>query len=363
MTTDVARSIERLAAAEDVRHVAVMPDVHLAGDVCIGSVVATARTVVPAAVGGDIGCGTAAVGFEMPADRLDNEHAAARLLSGLYDRVPVIRHSAETAPDRLPHDLERSPLSTSRLDKLKHRDGRVQFGTLGRGNHFLEFQADQQGQLWLMVHSGSRAMGQAITAHHVACAAARSSEFVALDAESEPGRAYLADADWAARYATQNRLTMVSSVAGLMEDLFQVKVDWRSLIHASHNHVRREQHFGQFLWVHRKGAQSARSGEMGIIPGSMGTASFHVAGRGHEDALCSSSHGAGRTMSRTQARRCITARQLHRQMGAVWFDHRRDQNLREEAPDAYKDIHAVLRAQRELVRIVRQLRPILSYKG
>lgn len=218
--------------------------------------------------------------------------------------------------------------------------GRVQLGTLGRGNHFLEFQADQDGRLWLMLHSGSRAMGQAITAHHVAHATA-SNGLRWLDAQSDVGAAYLNDIAWALRYAETNRLAMVSAVARLLYDQFNVESDWSSLIHGHHNHVRREEHFGTQFWVHRKGAQSARLDEPGIIPGSMGTASFHVSGRGCEEALCSSSHGAGRKLSRSQARRVINTRQLHRQTKLVWFDHRRAAALREEAPGAYKDIHAV----------------------
>ena len=164
-------------------------------------------------------------------------------------------------------------------------------------------------------------------------------------------------------YAEQNRLAMLTAVALLFEEFFGIAADRDSLIHANHNHVRREIHFGREYWVHRKGAQSARAGEPGIIPGSMGTASFHVTGRGCQESLCSSSHGAGRKMSRTDARRTISRRKLDRQMASIWFDHRCAQALRDEAPGAYKDIHAVMRAQKKLTRIVRELRPILSYKG
>lgn len=130
-----------------------------------------------------------------------------------------------------------------------------------------------------------------------------------------------------------------------------------------HNHVRRETHFGREYWVHRKGARSARKDEPGIIPGSMGTASFHVVGRGCQESLTSCSHGAGRRLGRTDARRTITTRQLHREMGMVWFDHRRSHSLVEEAPGAYRSIHAVMHEQRDLVRILRELHPLLSYKG
>lgn len=363
LARDVAMSVEKLAAAEDVQHVAVMPDVHLAGDVCIGTVLATSNSIYPAAVGGDIGCGMAAVAFDAEADFVSDELGAASVLAGLYKRVPSNRHPGATMADGLPSMLETSSLSDPRLNKLKHRDGRVQFGTLGRGNHFLEFQADHENRLWLMVHSGSRAMGQAITAHHLRSATPSTGGLLYFDASTEAGRAYLDDVAWARNYARQNRLAMVGAVCSLMAELFGSAADESSLIESDHNHVRRETHFGKQLWIHRKGAQSARLDEPGIIPGSMGTSSFHVAGRGCADALVSSSHGAGRKLARTDARRSIGRRQFHREMQAVWFDHRRADALRDEAPSAYKDIHAVMRAQKELTRIVRELQPLLSYKG
>jgi tRNA-splicing ligase RtcB (3'-phosphate/5'-hydroxy nucleic acid ligase) len=156
---------------------------------------------------------------------------------------------------------------------------------------------------------------------------------------------------------------MVEAVVDLLEKLFGVAADWSALIHSDHNHVRRETHGGEALWVHRKGALSAAKNEPGVIPGSMGSASFHVAGLGHAAALCSSSHGAGRVMSRTEAARTINVKQFDRQMHGIWFDRRQALRLRDEAPSVYKNIHAVMRAQRDLTRIVRTLRPLLSYKG
>jgi tRNA-splicing ligase RtcB len=275
LADDVKSSLARLARAEDVRHIAVMPDVHLAAEVCVGVVLATTRLIYPQAVGGDIGCGMAALRFNASANALAEAHAAARLLAGLYRCVPTNRHSKATLADELPDELRAAPLSTPKLEKLKQREGRVQLGTLGRGNHFLEFQADEDDRLWVMVHSGSRAMGQAIAAQH-ACA----SRLTALDAATPAGEAYLADAAWARRYAAGNRLAMLAAVEKLLAEQFGIQADADSLIHADHNHVAREQHFGQQYFVHRKGAQSAAPGEPGIIPGSIGTASFHTIGRG-----------------------------------------------------------------------------------
>jgi tRNA-splicing ligase RtcB len=363
MSNDVARSIHRIVEADDVRHVAVMPDVHLANDVCVGTVVATSQLIYPAAVGGDIGCGMAAVRFETDSQLLDDEEAAARVLAELYQHVPTNRHARATMPRTMPEELIAFPLSDRGLEKLKCREGRVQLGTLGRGDHFLEFQADSEEQLWLMVHSGSRAMGQAISKHHLDRTTDKSNGLKCFEAQSERGAAYRNDVCWALRYAAQNRLAMVKATVGLLREHFNIDTEWSTFLDAHHNHVQQEEHFGGQFRVHRKGAQSSRYDEPGIIPGSMGTASFHVAGRGCPESLCSSSHGAGRKLSRTQARQAISDRQLHRQVRTVWFDHRRAAALREEAPSAYRDIHAVMRAQKSLTRKTRELRPLLSYKG
>jgi tRNA-splicing ligase RtcB (3'-phosphate/5'-hydroxy nucleic acid ligase) len=360
---DVALALERLAHTDDVCHVAVMPDVHLSHEVCTGTVVATRRRLYPHAVGNDAGCGMAALRFAGPASLLAGEQAAARLLAGLYRTVPAIRHGRPTLKEHLPAALGDRPLSDPVLERLKLRDGRVEFATLGRGNHFVEFQADEQDQLWLMIHSGSRAAGQAITRHHLARCRPANTGLPFLEADSSEGRAYLADLDWACRYAEFSRQEMAEAISALVAELFGIQPDREGFLHCGHNHVRREVCFGEEWWIHRKGAISARQNEAGIIPGSMGTVSFHVAGRGQEAALFSSSHGAGRRLSRAQALKAVSGRDLRRQLSGVWFDHRLLDRLRDEAPAAYKDIHAVMRAQRDLTRTVRRLRPILSYKA
>jgi tRNA-splicing ligase RtcB (3'-phosphate/5'-hydroxy nucleic acid ligase) len=365
LPADVRTSLERLAEAEDVQHIAVLPDVHLAEQVCVGVVLATSRLIYPAAVGSDIGCGMAAIRFDADAELLADEKAAAVLLAGLCKSIPTLKHGARSAPDSLPPSLAELPLSHPRLEHLKTREARLQMGTLGRGNHFLEFQRDEQEQLWLMVHSGSRSMGQAITAQHRdgTVVAQAGTQLIGLDSEASCGKAYLEDVAWALRYAAENRLAMISAASRLMESLFGVRAAAGSLIECHHNHVQKEMHFGNSYWIHRKGALPASEGLPGLIPGSMGTESFHVTGRGCPDSLCSSSHGAGRAMSRHEAGRLITHRQFERELRGVWFDHRRIDALRDEAPSAYKDILGVMRAQRDLVRIERRLRPVLSYKG
>jgi len=356
---DVAKSAERLRRAEDVRHVVLLPDVHLAKDVCVGAVIATRRLIYPAAVGGDIGCGMAAVAINAAGDLIGDDRRAAWLLAALYRQVPSNRHPAR---QDLPASLAGLALSDAPLEKEANRDGRVQLGTLGRGNHFLEFQAEEEQRLWVMVHSGSRGMGQAISAHHTR-AAHRASGLACLDAETAAGRAYLGDVAWGRTYAAENRLAMLRAVESILHDRFATAIDWTTLIHSDHDHVRRETHFGDDFWIHRKGAQPASAGEAGIIPGSMGTATFHVEGRGCPEALMSCSHGAGRQLSRHAARRSINVRQLERQLREIRYDHRRSLALCEEAPEAYKNIESVLRAQKDLVKITRRLQPLLSYKG
>ena len=156
---------------------------------------------------------------------------------------------------------------------------------------------------------------------------------------------------------------MAAEIGGVLARTVQAQICWETLIATDHNHVSLEHHGGCDLWVHRKGTMPARLGESGVLPGSMGTVSFHVEGRGCEEALCSSAHGAGRALSRTAARSKVTERELRRQMEGIWYDYRLADKLRDEAPSAYKDIRAVLRAQKELVKVTRTLRPVLNYKG
>jgi len=363
LPVEVAASLKRLAQREDVRKIAVMPDAHLARGVCVGTVVATDSSIFPQAVGGDIGCGMAAVAFDAAADLIDGPQRAGEILAALYEIVPTNRQRRGRIPDKLPLALDRWPLSHPRLERISRRDGQVQLGTLGRGNHFVEFQADGDGRLWLMLHSGSRGMGQAITAHHVVAAQTSPQDLTAISADSAAGEAYLADMAWAREYARQNRLAMIEAIRRFFTEAFNVFLDDGTLIHCDHNHVRHESHAGELLWVHRKGALPAAEYEAGVIPGSMGTRSFHVVGRGCEAALRSSSHGAGRSMSRSAARQAISNRQFEREMKGVWHDLRRSRQLRDEAPSAYKEIGQVMRAQRELTRIIRELRPVLCFKG
>jgi tRNA-splicing ligase RtcB (3'-phosphate/5'-hydroxy nucleic acid ligase) len=313
-------------------------------------------------VGGDIGCGMLAPAFDAGADVLRDPANAGAVLRALGDRIPGQRRSRRNVMP-LPRELPPEDLSHPSLVAAVRDEARLQLGTLGGGNHFVELQADGEGRLWLMIHSGSRAVGQAVKAYHLARATIRSASMMALDAGTDEGRAYLHDQEWARAYAHANRQAMAEQVVGAMKELLRIAPIESTSIACDHNHVRAEPHFGQTLFVHRKGAMPAGAGEPGVVPGSMGTVSYHVQGRGCADSLRSSAHGAGRLLSRGAARERFTRQDLRRQMGDVWFDPRLSQALREEAPRSYKDVRAVMRAQGDLVRIVRTLRPLLVYKG
>jgi tRNA-splicing ligase RtcB (3'-phosphate/5'-hydroxy nucleic acid ligase) len=362
MHHDVSAAIERLRRAPDVQQIAVMPDVHLAADVCVGVVVATSRLIYPQAVGGDIGCGMLAVAFDAEAEAIQDPGMAGRVLAGLGRAVPARRRNRREAI-AAPSDVTNATLSHPRLETMRRDEGVIEFATLGSGNHFVELQSDEDGRLWLMVHSGSRGIGPAIRDHHLAQGEDVGGGLRALDASSDQGVRYLDDAAWARRFADASRRAMAVEVGAVLENTLGACLCWETVITTDHNHVSLERHGGRELWVHRKGAMPAGLGRAGVLPGSMGSASFHVEGRGHQPALCSSAHGAGRALSRTAARATVTDREFRRQMQGVWYDYRLSDKLRDEAPAAYKDIKAVLRAQRDLVKVTRVLRPVLNYKG
>lgn len=365
LAPECRRAVERLSRLEDVRRIAVMPDVHAGSDVCTGIAVATTRLLIPQAVGADIGCGMSTCRLEIPADVIADEETAMRVLGALRRAVPIIRHNHRTPPT-LPAACDGSRLSAESLGNALRRDGTIEFGTLGRGNHFLELQRDDDGALWLLVHSGSRAMGQVITRHHLAKTTRLGSGVAALDAATAEGEAYAADVRWGVAYARLSREAMLTAAAEAVGRVLGLDPSPGAAWGTTHNSVTRERHGGdggEDLWVHRKGVAPAHEGVANIIPGSMAAESFHVEGRGEPEALCSSSHGAGRSQSRTEATRRNSTRDLSRQLKGVFFDAEALPRLRDEAPAAYRDIRAVMRAQSDLVRITRRLRPVLTFKG
>jgi tRNA-splicing ligase RtcB len=362
MEPEVSGAIERLRRAPDIQQIAVMPDVHLSADVCIGVVVATSHLIYPQAVGGDIGCGMLAVALNLESESLGNPRVAGHVLAELGRAVPARRRNRRAVIQQ-PEDVAREALSDPHLESIRRNEGAVEFATLGSGNHFIEIQADEENRLWLMVHSGSRSLGQAIRDHYLSRAQLWDNRLRMLDANSDTGAEYLRDVSCARRFASASRRAIAEEVGRALARTIDAEIRWETVITTDHNHVSREQFGGRDLWVHRKGAMPARLGESGVLPGSMGSLSFHVEGRGHDAALCSSAHGAGRLLTRTQARSQVTERELHRQMKGVWYDSRIAEKLRDEAPSAYKDIRAVLRAQKDMAKITRTLRPVLSYKG
>lgn len=356
------RALLRLLSLPDLERLAIMPDVHLATDVCVGSVLATSELIYPQAVGGDIGCGMAALQLSDSTLNIDPEE----LLRALGRKVGMTTSGFCKSSPHLPFQPPSpSLLRVPHLRRTAERDGLAQLGSLGGGNHFLELQRSAGGELWLMVHSGSRAMGQAVAGHYIH--QAKTSGFrgntTALFKSSEVGSDYLHDQDWCVEYARANRTALLASAARALQLTIGAAADWSTLIDTPHNFVRSELHSGIQLLVHRKGAAPAASGQPGLIPGTAGTFSVHVEGRGEPRSLASSSHGAGRVMSRTEAKHAISVKDLRREMQGVTFDVARAGRLRDEAPSAYRDLRLVLEAEKELVKVVRTLRPIVSFKA
>ncbi len=356
LSPECKQNIARLARRKDIERIALMPDLHLAEQVCVGAVIASNSHLYPQAVGGDIGCGVTALRLQGALSALQQARAAA-ILSVLGGAVPAIKW-----PERQPlGPLEQRRLSCERLQRVLERDGAIQLGTLGRGNHFVELCSDDADRPWLLVHSGSRGLGKAVRDHY--CCKTEGAQLCALEADSELGQAYQSDASLCVDYARLNRARIAEAALQVLEAQLGWKRERGCARDMVHNQVRLETHSGRDLWVHRKGASSAWQDEPGVIPGSMGSYSYLVRGRGEPRALCSSSHGAGRAMSRSAAELHISAADLLDQMRDVHFDQRRAAQLVSEAPAAYKAISKVMRAQKHLVRIEERLTPRLNFKA
>jgi len=349
------------------KHVAVMPDVHFGKGATVGSVIAMKDAVAPAAVGVDIGCGMAAVKTNLTA-------------SDLPDSLSLLRHRVEKAipvgfashPKVVKHaEKHRLWKEFHRLtDKVQDRLGnaRKQMGTLGGGNHFIELCLDTEQQVWLMLHSGSRNIGKMLAEIHIGRARKLAHNatlpdrdlavFLAGTPEMDASRR---DLFWAQRYARANRDVMLQLYQDVMVQTFP-QVRFGEPITCHHNYyVAEEVHFGEDVLVTRKGAISGREGELGIIPGSMGTRSYIVRGRGHPDAFHSASHGAGRRMSRGKAKKSFSVDDLRAQTEGV--ECRKDHAVLDEIPGAYKDIDQVMEHQKDLVEIVAQLKQVMCVKG
>jgi tRNA-splicing ligase RtcB len=361
-------------------HIAAMPDVHFGIGATVGSVIPTVRAIIPAAVGVDIGCGMIACKTTLTARDLPDTLGPLRAAieravphgrspgsrdPGAWQQVPG---AVDGAWAQLEPEFSALCRDHPKLEKTHHR---VHLGTLGTGNHFIEVCLDEQQCVWFMLHSGSRGVGNAIGTMFIELAR---QDALRHDANLpdrdlayfEEGARYFGDyvraVGWAQRYAALNRELMMQRVIDAARSV--IRKSFRSHLEAvncHHNYVQQERHFGQDVYVTRKGALSAKAGQLGIIPGSMGARSFIVRGKGNPESFESCSHGAGRAMSRSEARRRFTLAD-HR-AATAGVECRQDKDVIDETPAAYKDIDAVMAAQRDLVEVVHTLKQVVCVKG
>jgi len=385
---EAQRQLENAAKLPIVfSHVAVMPDVHYGIGATIGSVIPTLKAIIPAAVGVDIGCGmiackTTLVASDLPDNlgplRSEIEKAVPHGMSPKqYRREGSNRDVGSWTNPPAAADAAWAQLVTEfdalcvDYPRLKNTNNHRHMGTLGGGNHFVEICLDEQASVWIMLHSGSRGVGNAIGTHFI--------ELAKKDAELhqrnlpdqdlayfEEGAQYFGDyvrgVGWAQKFARLNREVMMQAVIGALRKTITKPFETHlEAVNCHHNYVQKETHFGQEVFVTRKGAVSAKAGELGIIPGSMGAKSFIVRGKGNPDSFNSCSHGAGRTMSRTKAKKLFTVQdQIDATTGV---ECRKDADVIDEIPMAYKDIDAVMLAQSDLVEVVYTLKQVVCVKG
>jgi len=364
------------------KHIAVMPDVHLGKGSTIGSVIPTLGAIIPAAVGVDIGCGMMAAKTTLNARDLPDNLAPLR--SAIEKAIPHgltpkfrgrDRGSWENPPSAV--DVAWGQLKDEfdviceKTPKLKNTNNYRHLGTLGSGNHFVEVCLDEEGSVWVMLHSGSRGVGNAIGSHFIELAQQDMRTHIAnlpdkdlayLEEGTQHYDDYVEAVGWAQKFARMNREVMmqnlIASVRTVITKPFQTHVE---AVNCHHNYVQKERHFGKDVLVTRKGAVSAREGELGIIPGSMGAKSFIVRGKGNPESFNSCSHGAGRTMSRNEAKRRFSLEDQVKATAGV--ECRKDEGVIDEIPMAYKDIEAVMKAQEELVEVVHTLKQVVCVKG
>ncbi|UXY53942.1 RtcB family protein [Pseudomonas tohonis] len=364
------------------KHLAVMPDVHLGKGSTIGSVIPTVGAIIPAAVGVDIGCGMIAARTSLTASDLPDNLAGLR--SAIEKAVPHGRSVSrggrdkgawEDVPELADHAWSalagRFKVITDKYPRLEKTNNRKHLGTLGTGNHFIEVCLDEAQRVWFMLHSGSRGVGNAIGSLFIELAQADMRQHIAnlpdrdlayFEEGSQHFDDYVEAVGWAQDFAKQNRAMMMHAVIAAARTVIKKPFEANlEAVNCHHNYVQKEQHFGKEVLVTRKGAVSAQKGQLGIIPGSMGARSFIVRGLGNEEAFCSCSHGAGRTMSRTKAKKLFTVDDQIRATAHV--ECRKDEDVIDEIPMAYKDIDAVMHAQRELVEVVHTLRQVVCVKG
>ncbi len=378
------RNIARLPFV--FRHVAAMPDVHLGIGATVGSVVATRGAIVPAAVGVDIGCGMEAVRTALCAGDLPDSLAAVR--GAIEEAVPHGRTNQGGPGDRGAWGRPPAPVAEEwlrlgrdeRYRRLVARHPKLDrnaapdrhLGTLGTGNHFIELCLDEADRVWLMLHSGSRGIGNRIGTYFIESARREAEstgvtlpdrDLAWLPESSRLFGEYVDAVGWAQDYAAANRAVMLRATLSAVERALgrRIAKGGEEAISCHHNYVARERHFGEDVLVTRKGAVNASAGRLGIIPGSMGQRSYIVRGKGNPQSFESCSHGAGRAMSRGEAKRRFTLADLQRQTQGV--ECRKDEGVLDEIPGAYKDLELVMAAQSDLVDVVHTLRAVLTVKG
>jgi tRNA-splicing ligase RtcB len=355
-------------------HVAVMPDVHLGRGATVGSVIPTKGAIIPAAVGVDIGCGMAAVMTDVVASQLPDGLGPIR--AAIEAVVPVGQASHREPPRAAGkawlkrHRAGYEAIEARHPKIAEKKSAALQIGTLGGGNHFIELCLDEGDRLWVMLHSGSRNIGNRIGTYFIAKAKEEveaaglrlpDRDLAWLGEGTQSFNDYVNAVGWAQDYARSNREVMMGAVLDVLRQTWPELQTLDVAVNCHHNYVEREEHFGERVWLTRKGAVSARKGELGIIPGSMGARSFIVRGLGNPQSFQSCSHGAGRVMSRTAAKERFT---LDEHIAATaHVECRKDQGVIDETPMAYKDIDAVIAAQSDLVEVVHTLRQVVCVKG
>ncbi len=366
------------------KHVAAMPDVHFGRGATIGSVIATKGAIVPAAVGVDIGCGMCAVKLPFSLDILGGNAKLSALRHSIERAIPVGHNGYKELDERRglavvalgENSLHSAPGAPGENTRIV-RNANLQIGTLGGGNHFIEICGDTQGGAWIMLHSGSRNIGKCLAERHIDKAKDMMKKYfitlpdpdLAYLAQGTPEfKAYLSDLMWAQNYAKASRKEMLYRVLEqVWRHVYGEPPDTKNLLETlfvvdcHHNYTQQENHFNYNVWVTRKGAVSAKQDEFGIIPGSMGTKSYIVRGKGNADSFCSCSHGAGRRMSRTKAKAMFTTADLEKQTMGV--ECRKDADVVDEIPGAYKDIDEVMEHQTDLAEVVFQLKQVICVKG
>ena len=358
-------------------HIAVMPDVHVGKGATVGSVIPTKNAIIPAAVGVDIGCGMNALRLSLKASQLPDQLSALR--NAIERKVPVgfemhkqVKAKASTLSPldkRLKVITDKHP-GLKRMLRSFDSTWQKQLGTLGGGNHFIELCLDENQDVWIMLHSGSRGLGNVIGTYFIERAKKEAQhrfghvpdkDLSYFAAGSSNFDDYVEAVEWAQEYAYENRREMMCLILEAIRPLLPSFQMTKEAINCHHNYVQKEFHFGESVFVTRKGAIRAGLDEYGIIPGSMGAASFIVKGKGNPESFCSCSHGAGRKMSRSKAKLLFNQQDLIAQTQGV--ECRKDKGIVDEIPSAYKDIHQVMAHQSDLIDVVHTLKQVLCIKG